>query len=301
MNFPAEKFRAFRGSNPKNSRYHPASQKHPEVTPLKTFLYEFWLFGIKQASACIFGGFLLAMIIITRFWYPFESLYRYDFLFLAAVGFQIFLLAFRLESPKEAVVILIFHIVATIMELFKTSDGIKSWQYPEPFVIGIGNVPLFAGFMYSAVGSYIARVWRIFDFRYSSYPPLWTTVVLVTLIYINFFSHHYVTDIRWLLIIASLVMFGRVQIYFRMDRIHRHMPLVVGWLLVALFIWFAENISTFANVWVYPTQQHHWQLVSITKLVAWYLLMLLSFVLVSLVNRPTIMPPALVEAEQTAN
>nr|WP_228030871.1 DUF817 domain-containing protein [Gimesia benthica] len=264
-------------------------------------MYEFWLFGIKQASACIFGGFLLAMIIITRFWYPFESLYRYDFLFLAAVGFQIFLLAFRLESPKEAVVILIFHIVATIMELFKTSDGIKSWQYPEPFVIGIGNVPLFAGFMYSAVGSYIARVWRIFDFRYSSYPPLWTTVVLVTLIYINFFSHHYVTDIRWLLIIASLVMFGRVQIYFRMDRIHRHMPLVVGWLLVALFIWFAENISTFANVWVYPTQQHHWQLVSITKLVAWYLLMLLSFVLVSLVNRPTIMPPALLEEEQTAN
>ena len=168
------------------------------------------------------------MIISTRFWYPFESLYRYDFLFLTAVGFQIFLLAFRLESPKEAVVILIFHIVATIMELFKTSDGIKSWQYPEPFVIGIGNVPLFAGFMYSAVGSYIARVWRIFDFRYSSYPPLWTTVVLVTLIYINFFSHHYVTDIRWLLIIASLVMFGRVQIYFRMDRIHRHMPLVVG-------------------------------------------------------------------------
>lgn len=272
----------------------PPAKKHFEVTPLKTFLHEFWLFGIKQASACIFGGFLLAMILITRFWYPFDFLYRYDFLFLAAIAFQVFLLAFRLESPKEAVVILIFHIVATIMELFKTSDGIKSWQYPEPFVIGIGNVPLFAGFMYSAVGSYIARVWRIFDFRYSSYPPLWSTVVLVSLIYINFFSHHYVADIRWLLIAASLVMFGRVQIYFRMNQVHRHMPLVVGWLLVALFIWFAENLATFANVWVYPAQQHHWQLVSLTKLVAWYLLMLLSFVLVSFVNRPTIMQqPAL--------
>ncbi|WP_339727534.1 DUF817 domain-containing protein [uncultured Gimesia sp.] len=260
-----------------------------EVVPLKTFLHEFWLFGIKQASACIFGGFLLAMMIITRYWYPFEFLYRYDFLFLAAVAFQIFLLCFRLESPREAVVILIFHFVATVMELFKTSDGIRSWQYPEPFVIGIGNVPLFAGFMYSAVGSYIARVWRIFDFRFSSYPPLWSTVVLVTLIYANFFTHHFVTDIRWLLILASLLMFGKISIYFKMNRVHRRMPLIAGWLLVALFIWFAENLATYANVWIYPDQTDHWQMVRPSKLVAWYLLMLLSFVLVSLVNRPVIM------------
>ncbi|MFH1300448.1 MAG: DUF817 domain-containing protein [Planctomycetota bacterium] len=264
-------------------------EENNEVPLLKTFLHEFWLFGIKQASACIFGGFLLAMMIITRFWYPFEFLYRYDFLFLAAVAFQIFLLSFRLESPREAVVILIFHFVATVMELFKTSDGIRSWQYPEPFVIGIGNVPLFAGFMYSAVGSYIARVWRIFDFRYSSYPPLWSTVVLVALIYANFFTHNYVFDIRWLLILVSLFLFGRVTIYFRMDRVHRSMPLVVGWLLVALFIWFAENLATYSNVWIYPSQKHQWQLVPLSKLTAWYLLMMLSFVLVSLVNRPVLM------------
>tara|TARA_R110002111_G_scaffold262694_1_gene340233 strand:+ start:184250 stop:185101 length:852 start_codon:yes stop_codon:yes gene_type:complete len=260
-----------------------------EVPLLKTFLHEFWLFGIKQASACVFGGFLLALMILTRFWYPFEFLYRYDFLFLAAIAFQIVLLSFRLESPREAVVILIFHVVATVMELFKTSDGIRSWQYPEPFVIGIGNVPLFAGFMYSAVGSYIARVWRIFDFRYSSYPPLWSTVVLVALIYANFFTHHYVFDIRWLLIFASLLMFGRVTIYFRMDSVHRQMPLVIGWLLVALFIWFAENLATYSNVWIYPSQKHQWQLVPLSKLTAWYLLMMLSFVLVSLVNRPVIL------------
>lgn len=264
----------------------PDSPPQNGLNLLKTFLHEFWLFGIKQASACIFGGFLLALMIITRFWYPIDFLYRYDFLFLAAVAFQIFLLCFRLESPREAVVILVFHIVATVMELFKTSDGIRSWQYPEPFEIGIGNVPLFAGFMYSAVGSYIARVWRIFDFRYSSYPPYWSTVVLVTLIYANFFTHHYVVDIRWALIAASLLMFGRVMIYFKMNRLHRRMPLVLGWLLVALFIWFAENLATYANVWIYPMQKHHWQLVSLSKLVAWYLLMMLSFVLVSLVNRP---------------
>ncbi|WP_449360792.1 DUF817 family protein [Alishewanella longhuensis] len=65
------------------------------------------------------------------------------------------------------------------MELFKTSDAIGSWHYPEAFIFGVGNVPLFTGFMYSAVGSYIARVWRIFQFEYSGYPQKQATVVLV--------------------------------------------------------------------------------------------------------------------------
>ena len=246
---------------------------------VKTFLHEFWLFGIKQASACIFGGYLLALILITQFWYPASApIYRYDFLFLAAVGFQVLLLTLRLESLREAGVILVFHIVATVMEVFKTSVG--SWHYPGDFHIGIGNVPLFAGFMYSAVGSYIARVWRIFDFRFTRYPPEWTTWILVVLIYINFFSCHYTIDIRNGLLVTSFVMFGRSTIQFRMDKVHRWMPLVIGWFLVALFIWFAENIGTFAGVWLYPNQNDEWRMVSPTKLVAWYLLMLLSFVLV---------------------
>lgn len=253
---------------------------------MRTFLKEFWLFGIKQAYACVFGGFLLALMIVTRTWYPFDSLHRYDFLFLAAVGFQIFLLVMRWETPREALVILVFHIVATVMEVFKTSEAIGSWQYPEAFNIGIGNVPLFAGFMYSAVGSYIARIWRIFEFRYSAYPPLWSTVLIVALIYINFFTHHYIYDIRLLLVAGSVLLFGRVRIYFRIDQSYRYMPLVVGWILVALFIWLAENIATYVNVWIYPNQAGQWSLVPLTKLVAWYLLMMLSFVLVSIVNRP---------------
>ena len=83
-------------------------------------------------------------------------------------------------------VIVVFHLVATIMELFKTSDAIASWFYPEDYFFGIGNVPLFTGFMYSAVGSYITRVWRIFELEYSWYPPRITTVLLVILIYGNY-------------------------------------------------------------------------------------------------------------------
>ncbi|MCX5511850.1 DUF817 family protein, partial [Pseudomonas sp. BJa3] len=55
---------------------------------------------------------------------------------------------------------------------------------------------------------------------------------------------------------------------------------------VALFIWFAENIGTFANAWRYPNQSQGWELVSIAKLGSWFLLMIISYVMVSLVSRP---------------
>ncbi|MGJ8662735.1 MAG: DUF817 domain-containing protein [Marinicella sp.] len=252
---------------------------------IKTFIQEFWLFGLKQAYACLFGGFILTVMIITKYWYPFESLHRYDFIFLAAIGFQLFLLIGKLETLREFVVIVVFHLVATVMELFKTSDAIGSWSYPEAYTFGIGNVPLFTGFMYSAVGSYIARAWRIFEFEYDNYPPKIYPIILVTLIYINFFTHHYIWDLRWLLLAVTIIMFYNTTIYFKIIKTHRHMPLLLGWFLVALFIWLAENIGTITNTWIYPNQTNQWQMVSGSKLISWYLLMLLSFVLVSLINR----------------
>ena len=63
------------------------------------------------------------------------------------------------------------------------------------------------------------------------------------------------------------------------------MPLLVGWFLVSLFIWFAENIATYANIWIYPNQQNEWQVVPIEKLTSWYLLMMLSFMLVTAINK----------------
>jgi len=251
---------------------------------MQTFLYEFWLFGIKLASASIFGGYLLFLIIVTHFWYPIDGLYRNDFLFMAAVGFQIVLLAFRLESFRETIVIMIFHVVATCMELFKTSDAINAWHYPGEAYVRLGNVPLFAGFMYSAVGSYMARVNRILSFRFTNAPPTWASFVLATMIYANFFTHHFFFDIRNVLLLGSVVLYGRCNIYFRMDKIHRHMPLMLAQFLTAIIIWFAENVATYSRVWVYPNQAGDWQMVPFNKLIAWYLLLTLSFVLVTIVH-----------------
>lgn len=252
-------------------------------TGWRLWLYEFLLFGFKQGWACLFGGLLLALLLGTHLFYPDNApLHRYDFLTIAAIAIQAGMLAFRLETWREARVILIFHVVGTVMELFKTQAG--SWTYPEASVLHIGAVPLFSGFMYAAVGSYIARVWRIFDFRFSGYPPAWMTWALAAAIYINFFTHHFTIDIRWGLFAATALIFWRTRVHFRNWRVHRWMPLIIGFGLVALFIWFAENIATFANAWNYPGQEQEWKMVSIAKYGSWYLLMLISFVLVTLVQ-----------------
>lgn len=250
--------------------------------------YEFLRFGVKQAWACLFGGLMCALLLATYWWYPKEAvLARYDFLTLAALGIQAALLALRMETWSEAKVILMFHVVGTGMEIFKTAAG--SWVYPEASLLRIGGVPLFTGFMYAAVGSYLARVWRLFDFRFTDHPPLWATLALSILIYLNFFTHHYVTDIRLGLFALAALLFGRTWVYFRIWRVYRRMPLLLGFVLVALFIWFAENIGTFANAWRYPNQAHVWQWVSLAKLGSWFLLMIISYVMVSTVNRPVAM------------
>lgn len=247
--------------------------------------YEFLLFGLKQAWACLFGGAMLLLILGTRFLWPADApIARYDFLVIASIAIQALLLATKLERWDEALVILVFHIVGTAMEVFKTAQG--SWIYPEESILRIGGVPLFSGFMYACIGSYIARIWRLFDIKFIGYPPIWTTWALALLAYVNFFTHHYTIDIRAGLFAFSALIFWRTWFVFTPDQRPRRMPMLVGLLLVALFIWFAENLGTFAAAWVYPDQRDGWRLVSIGKMGAWYLLMLLSFVLVTLVHKP---------------
>jgi uncharacterized membrane protein YoaT (DUF817 family) len=248
-------------------------------------LVEFLVFGAKQAWACVFGALLLAAIIAARLWYPDDAaIARNDALVIAAVAIQVFMLVARLESGRELWVIVLFHVVGTIMELFKTDVG--SWSYEEGGVLHIGAVPLFSGFMYAAVGSYMVRVYRLFDLRFARYPRVWVTAIVAGLIYINFFSHHFVWDARWLLLAAIVVVYARTIMHFRVFRSTFRMPILLAFLLVAIFIWLAENIATAAGAWIYPHQETGWELVPLTKLVAWFLLMMISVVLVTFVYPP---------------
>jgi uncharacterized membrane protein YoaT (DUF817 family) len=252
---------------------------------LWSFLVEFLVFGLKQGWASIFGGAMLVVLFATRLWYPDDAwLARNDAVTIAAVVIQVLMVVFRLESLRELRVIILFHIVGTGMELFKTSVG--SWTYEGPGVLHLLNVPLYSGFMYAAVGSYMVRVYRLFDLRFTRYPPRWATAILAALIYANFFTHHYIWDFRWVLVVLVLALFGPSIMQFRIYRARARMPIVVAFLLVALFIWIAENIATWSNAWAYPNQVDGWQPVSITKLVSWFLLMIISVVLVTWVYPP---------------
>jgi uncharacterized membrane protein YoaT (DUF817 family) len=101
--------------------------------------------------------------------------------------------------------------------------------------------------------------------------------------------------VRLALFAAMTMLFWRTRVYFTVWRRPRWMPLLVGWFLVATFIWLAENLGTFARAWTYPGQEHEWHPVTPMKLGAWYLLMYISFVLVAAVHEPRRREPAMAQ------
>jgi uncharacterized membrane protein YoaT (DUF817 family) len=253
--------------------------------PASAAIYEFLRFGMKQAWACLFGGMMIFLLIATHLFYPQEAaLARYDFLFLAALFLQVSLLGFGLETIEEAKVIAAYHVVGTVMEIFKTSVG--SWVYPEECFFRIAGVPLFSGFMYSCIGSYLCRAWTLFHFEFKAHPPTAWLVALSVAIYVNFFAHHYLPDMRWALFIAAAILFARTRVYFVNWRAHRWMPLLLGLVLVTAFIWVAENVGTFTKTWLYPSQRTGWSLVSAGKFGSWFLLLIISYTLVALIKKP---------------
>jgi uncharacterized membrane protein YoaT (DUF817 family) len=248
-------------------------------------LYEFFRFGLKQGWACLFGGIAITLMIVTYRYYPAHApLPRYDFLFICMISVQAALLALRMETWEEAKVILIYHAVGTVMEIFKTAVG--SWIYPEPNFFRLAGVPLFTGFMYGCIGSYICRAFRLFDLRFSRHPPRAGLMALSLAIYVNFFTDHFGLDFRLLLFTCAALLFLPTTIHFRPWRSWRSMPLLCGFVLVALFIYVCENIGTLTRTWLYPSQQYAWSMVSPGKLGSWFLLVIISYTLVSLINAP---------------
>lgn len=256
---------------------------------MKSLLVELLHFFLANVRASYFGAFLLFLFMLTEL-VTLPYLSRYDWIFIGAVSFQLVALLFRFEKPKEFLVILLFHALATGMELFKTHPAIGSWVYPDTggVIFMFATVPLFTGFLYSAVGSYISRAFiflRLSFVRFPRYIHLW---VLAALIYLNFFTHHFVYDIRYLLFLYILFIFWSTRIDFKVYEKVRSMPFLLAALLTAGFVWIAENIGTFTSIWLYPSQLEYWHLISFNKVGSWFLLLILSFALVSIIYRDRI-------------
>ena len=231
--------------------------------------------------SCFLGGLLIS----SRIWQADWALARYDALLIYALGLQVVFLATGMESWREVRVILLFHLTGTIMEIFKVDAG--SWAYPGDGLVKLWGVPLFSGFMYASVGSYMARVIRLFDMRFAPYPPLWMATGVAVAIYVNFFSHHFLPDIRLALFVATVAIFIRTRIWFYIGGHAYWMPLPLAAFLSSFFLWVAENVGTRTRTWLYAGQDSdHW--VSLAKMGSWYLLLYVSFVTVTLVVRDSL-------------
>ena len=247
--------------------------------PLRRYLKDFLIFGLKEARACIFAGSFFILLFLSH--HITFGLYRYDFLFVSAVALQILLLAAKIETFDEFKTIVLFHVLGFALEVFKTHPAIGSWSYPEQGMIKLFNVPLYSGFMYAAVGSYIAQAWRLLKLRLEHHPPFWVAGLLSLAVYANFFTHHFTYDFRYPLMIAIIAVFWKTKVRFTVTDREYRMPLVIGFVLTAFFIWLAENMGTFLGAWKYPDQLVTWTSVSLRKIEAWSLLVIISFVLVA--------------------
>ena len=252
----------------------------PRLSGARRALVEFLWFGIKEARACLFAGlFFIAVFGIPR--KGVLGIPRYDVLLLIALLIQVWMLKAKLETWDELKAITLFHILGFGLEVFKTSSAVGSWSYPDFAYTKIFGVPLFSGFMYAAVGSYIIQSWRLFDLRIRHHPSYWMAGLVAIAIYANFFTHHYIPDLRWYLAALALGLYSRTTVIFRpLDR-DRRMPLLLAFLLIGFFIWLAENISTFFGIWRYPNQLGAWSKVHVGKWSSWSLLVVMTFTIVA--------------------
>jgi len=235
-------------------------------------------FGYHQAMSCIFPVAIFGTLALTSV-IDIPLFCRYDAILLILLGVQYFMYRSGLETLDEIKVICIFHVIGLCLELYKVWMG--SWAYPEPGFTKMFGVPLYSGFMYASVASFMCQVWRRLRMDMTDWPGLFPSALLGGAIYLNFFTHHFIPDFRWWLTALVFIVFRKTRIIYRVRTMTYRMHLSVAFLLVGFFIWLAENIATFFGAWKYPDQEQTWQLVSFSKISSWFLLVIISVIIVA--------------------
>ncbi|GGM42032.1 hypothetical protein GCM10011351_30140 [Paraliobacillus quinghaiensis] len=245
-------------------------------------LKQLFRFGWEQALSCIFPVVIFVSLALTEL-ISLPFLPRYDWLLLIFLATQWWMVRSGLETRDELKVITIFHLIGLALELFKVHMG--SWSYPDEGYSKIFGVPLYSGFMYASVASYLCQAWRRLDVHLIHWPRYILVVPLAAAIYLNFFTHHFWIDIRWWLGGLVLVIFWKTWVTYKVGRRRYRMPLILSYVLIGYFIWIAENIATFFSAWEYPNQADAWSLVHLGKVSSWLLLVIVSFLIVATLKR----------------
>lgn len=254
------------------------SQKKTILAQSISGLKQLVRFGWEQALSCLFPVVIFASLALTQM-VTLPFLPRYDWLLIICLLMQWIMVRSGLETRDELKVITVFHLIGLALEIFKVNMG--SWTYPEEGYFKVFGVPLYSGFMYASVASYLCQAWRRLDIKLVNWPPFLVVVPLATAIYLNFFTHHFWIDVRWWLAILVMIVFWRAWVIYEVGGIKYRMPLVFSFILIGFFIWIAENIVTLFGAWEYPNQTDAWSLVHLGKVSSWVLLVIVSFLIVA--------------------
>jgi uncharacterized membrane protein YoaT (DUF817 family) len=247
------------------------------VPSAKGAFEELCAFGWKNAASCLFPVLIFASLALSRVVHiPYVP--RYDALLVVCLGIQIAMVRLGLESRREAFIITVFHLLGLAMEMHKVRLG--SWAYPESAFTKVGGVPLYSGFMYASVASFMCQAWHRFDLRFHAWPRTWVALALAAAIYVNFMTNHVLYDVRWVLVVLLAIAFRKTHVSFVTKGRIRRLPMLLSFAFIGGFVWLAENIATYFGAWRYPYQENGWQPVHVAKLVSWGLLVVVSLVLV---------------------
>lgn len=229
-----------------------------------------------QFLSAIFGISVFTILAITKFVSPIP---RYDLVLVLCIAVQWVMVRTRIESISELKVISLFHVLGLGLEVWKVKHG--SWAYPYAGYIRIAEVPLYSGFMYASVASYITQAWKHFDLQMQPLPPRWLAAGLASAAYLNFFANTYLTDYRWWVIGAVMLAYVRARCSFTLNGRRYWLPLNAAFVLIALFIYIGENLGTLLGGWRYPNQELAWSIVHQSKISSWFLLIIVSYIIVA--------------------
>jgi uncharacterized membrane protein YoaT (DUF817 family) len=236
---------------------------------------EFGAFTRRQLQSSVFP---ISFFILLALTLPLD-LGRYEVLLAGCLVIQFLLLKKGWETRDELLTITVFHLAGLCLEIYKVKHG--SWSYPEPSITKIAGVPLFSGFMYGSVASYITQAWRRFDLKMIKWPPTWAAALVVAAIYINFFTGRLLGDYRWWVVVAVSLIFWRTQVEFTtLEKKRRRMPMLLAFIAIGFFVYVAENICSGLGAYVYPDQLVEWRPVNVGKFSSWSLLVIFSVLLV---------------------
>lgn len=214
---------------------------------------------------------------------------RYDAVLALCLTFQLGMLVFRMETPREFATIFLFHAMGTALEMFKVNHG--GWYYPEPAWFKLMGVPLYSGFMYASVGSFILACWKRFDVRLVNFPAPVFVIPLVVATYANFFTNYWLLDMKPVLLCAAIAMFFSTRISGLICTLRLQIRLPFVFLILGPIVWCAENVGTWFGSWEYPRQAGGWVAVPPDKLLSWTVLVMVSFLVVALVRKESIHRP----------